>query len=341
MSRILGGQPQNNTSKILGSISALTIGIGLASSIATMFPQLSEEWKSFLGTMTVNCLFVTGILIILAVRFWCSEQMARIDAFIQECEEMNNALNALTNAGETSRSALQTVCQSHMGNLNAALQTMQAQLEHMEKDMHRKSHFEYNTGAVTRLLEDYVHNHISEITEVHIVCFGRNAYEQAINYIVETCRNITVKVIFCNTEKNKAICLKDDDRKICEQIKKLLVKCTKWNIKIEIFVSDIPPAIRASIVYAGKKGAVWGAIQSYNFVWEGQQLTLVRPEESLIVVGDETCSKKDFNGIISCIEDEFKRLGRSVNKKALINDGKVIFTDAKWGENSNDNDATP
>lgn len=322
-------QSKDKISKIFFLIGVIIGGIGVASSIVTLFPQLPEEFVSFLRSMTVALLFACVILIFLAASFWCCERLKRIKALIRDSEKMKDALISV-NENLMTVSNMQIECQRFTDHTSDALQTMQAQLDRIKDDMHRKSHFEYHTATVTKLLEDYVQSHANEITEVHIVCFGRNTYEQAINFIAAKCRNITVKVIFCNAEKNKVICREDDDRKIREKIKELLNKHPERNNKIEIFVSDIPPTIRASIVYAGKMEAVWGAIQSYNFEREDERLTLVRPENSLCVVADEACEKNDFKKIIECIEKELKRLGSSANKKASLTDGKVTFIDAEW-----------
>lgn len=310
MSNLPDNQQKDSTSKLLFFFGVLIGVVGTVSGIATLFPKAVKKIP-FLESATVSCLFAAAILLFLAAYFWCSERMARIDAFLRDSEKLRAVLSGVNENIIT-------------------VSDMQAQLERMEDELHRKSHFEYNTATVTKLLEDYVQSHASEITEVHIVCFGRNTYEQAINFIAAQCRNITVKVIFCNTKKNKIICREDDDSKIREKIKELLNKHPERNNKIEIFVSDIPPTIRASIVYAGKMEAVWGAIQSYNFEWEDERLTLVRPEKSLCVVADEAYEKNDFKGIIECIEKELKRLGSSANKKASLTDGKVTFIDAEW-----------
>lgn len=84
--------------------------------------------------------------------------------------------------------------------------------------------------------------------------------------------------------------------------------------------------------------AIWGAIQSYNFDWQDQdkRLTLVRPSESLIIVGDEMTIKSDFEGITSCIKAEFERLRKSAKKQADLRAGKVVYVDVKETAEPND-----
>ena len=318
---------QKDIKKMLGAIGFFSAAIGAVASYATIMLLGSEfNWLKILTTGVASAGF---ILFCTVVWFWITDKTEEVSTFIQNSKNMANVLQRVSES-IVEPSNMQTGCQELTGSTFEALKKIQAQLESMNKAMIPRSNFEYRTSVVTRRLEDFVKDHASEISEVHIICFGRNGYEQAINFIAESYHDIPVKVIFCNPEKNQIICRKDDDTKIRTNAAELLMKREGLSAKIDIFLSDIPPAIRASIVYSKERGPVWGAIQSYNFEWEKGRLTVVRPKKSLITVGDETIARSDFERIIKCISDELLRLGGSVKKKAELRDKEVVFVDGKW-----------
>ena len=131
---------------------------------------------------------------------------------------------------------------------------------------------------------------------------------------------IKLEIIVCNPEKNDFICKKDDNQRIRSQIREMMV-----DNKADIYVSDIPPAIRASTVYV-KDRPIWSATQPYQFERSKDgKLELFRPPISLIVTCDESSSKKDFDGVVKCFEDEFERLQKKSLKPALTENDEIIF----------------
>lgn len=167
-----------------------------------------------------------------------------------------------------------------------------------------KSYFQYRTTDVTvqliRLLDTQ-----KEIDEIHIICFGRSGYGEVAQYIAEKKLPIKIKIIICNPQKNEFIHSNNDISKIKE-----LIKVMHQN-GAEVYLSNIPPTVRASTAYV-HKNAIWSVMQSYQFNRGiNNELELMRPkdsQDSLIIVGDEHSSKQDFDGIVKCFESEFKRL---------------------------------
>lgn len=167
-----------------------------------------------------------------------------------------------------------------------------------------KSYFQYRTTDVTVQLKRLIDTK-KEIDEIHIVCFGRSGYGEVAQYIVEKKLPIKIKIVLCNPKKNEFINSDSDVAKIKELIK-VMDQCGA-----DIYLSDIPPTIRASTVYIQEK-AIWSVMQSYQFQRGVDDcLELMRPkdsQDSLIVVCDENSSKRDFDGIVKCFESEFERL---------------------------------
>lgn len=170
--------------------------------------------------------------------------------------------------------------------------------------MDGKSYFQYRTTDVTVQLKRLLDIH-KEIDEIHIICFGRSGYGEVAQYIAEKKLPIKIKIIICNPKKNEFINSNSDVSKIKELIK-IMRKCGA-----EIYLSNIPPTIRASTVYI-QENAIWSVMQSYQFQrGVNNCLELMRPrdsQDSLIVVCDKHSSKKDFDGIVKCFESEFERL---------------------------------
>lgn len=235
----------------------------------------------------------------------------------------------------------------------------ECQAEILQK-LNEKSRFKYNTAEVTAdLMKMLEMNH--RISEIKIICFGRSGYGEIVQQIYERNLPIKVKIIVCNPEKNEFICRRDDAGNIKNLIKSML------GHHAEVYVSDIPPAIRASAVYIrddedgteaaspavvsnqqvssrshvrvkeeeddgnrASSHAVWCAIQSYQFtLGADRKIELSRPRKSLITTCDESSSKSDFEGIVKCFESEFNRLYNSSMIPDINANGDVVFVEKK------------
>lgn len=193
-----------------------------------------------------------------------------------------------------------------------------------------RSHFQYYTSDVTDVLKQKLANK-SGISKLKIICYGRNGYGEVISYITRLGLNIDVEVIMYNTENETTFQRKDDRTDIDKQIKDLKSR----NNNVKIYVSDIPPMIRASALYVGDT-AIWTTIQAYQFKYveykeklNGKKVTtkkldIYRPDKSLIIICDETSSKKDFDGVTDYFNEEFRRL-KEDSKEAVIDNDEVKY----------------
>lgn len=159
------------------------------------------------------------------------------------------------------------------------------------------------------------------IKELHIICFGRNGFGGVIEHIVNKKINIAVKVIVFNADANPGICHTDDK----SRIERNIIEWLKDSNNIEVIVSNIPPMIRAAVVYAengtGAPYAIWGSIQSYRFAYYNdvqRKISLERPKNSLVSVcrAGKTV-EGDFRTLVKCFEEEYSRL-KSDSRKAVV-----------------------
>lgn len=159
------------------------------------------------------------------------------------------------------------------------------------------------------------------IKELHIICFGRNGFGGVIEHIVNKKINIAVKVIVFNADANPSICHTDDK----SRIERNIIEWLKDSNNIEVIVSNIPPMIRAAVVYAengtGASYAIWGSIQSYRFAYYNdvqRKISLERPKNSLVSVcrAGKTV-EGDFRTLVKCFEEEYSRLESGSNKAVV------------------------
>lgn len=161
------------------------------------------------------------------------------------------------------------------------------------------------------------------IKELHIICFGRNGFGGVIEHIINKKINIVVKVVVFNAEAHPDICQADDKK----HIERNIVEWLKDSDNIEVIVSEIPPMVRAAVVYAGngieEPYAIWGSIQSYRFAYNAVQkrISLEKPRHSMVSVcrARETV-EGDFHILIKCFEEEFSRLEKAGRKAMVMSD---------------------
>lgn len=203
------------------------------------------------------------------------------------------------------------------------INNLSSPLSNVERYLQNQSNLRYLTLDETDRLRRLLDNNPT-VTKIRIICFGRNVYGEIVNHIYETHLPIKIEIIMCNPEENPEICLPSDDGKIRENCKRLLRN------KAGVYVSDIPPAIRAATVYA-EETAILVCVQSYEFKRENGKLTLDRPERSVIITCDERSLKVDFDGVVHYFENEYERLWQSSRKPQIKKDSKgkerVVFAD--------------
>ncbi len=211
--------------------------------------------------------------------------------------------------------------QHKMDDILSEIKKISSPINDVEHYLQKQSILRYFTLDETEHLKRLLDTN-STVTKIRIICFGRNVYGEIVNHIYEKRLPIKIEIIMCNPEENKEICLDADDRKIRENCKALLRN------KAGVYVSDIPPAIRAATVYAGET-AILVCVQSYQFKREKGRLTLDRPESSVIITCDERSLKVDFDGVVHYFEKEYERLWQSSRKPQIKKDSngeeEIVF----------------
>lgn len=200
-------------------------------------------------------------------------------------------------------------------------------IENFERDYQerfcpvRTSSYADNSEEVNTALFKLLKEREKEISELHIICFGRQGFGGAVNYIIAKQIDIKVKIIVFNPKKHADICRDTDASRIRENIKTWL----RDSDKIEVIVSEIPPMIRAAIAYTkdkdGVSRAIWGSVQSYRFALDPAKKTisLEKPNNSLIsVCEDNKTVTGDLYTLVNCFEEEFKRLEAYSERAELI-----------------------
>ena len=192
----------------------------------------------------------------------------------------------------------------------------------------KRSAYVENSEDVNHILYELIRKKNGYVKRIRIICYGRNGFGGAVSYLISQNLDIDVSIVVYNTEAGASIC-RDDDRVIIER------NIRSWlntqSPQIRVYVTKIPPMIRAAVAYSEDKNnhyrPIWGTIQSYRFApkADGTGITLEKPKESLISVCDEKeTTADDFNSLVYCFEEEFNRLKNlsSVPEIVTTADGK-------------------
>lgn len=193
----------------------------------------------------------------------------------------------------------------------------------------RTSSYADNAEEVNSALLDLLKKREKEIKELHIICFGRQGFGGIVSYVIGKKIDVKVKIIVFNPQSNEDICRSGDDIKIRGNIKDWL----KDTDNIEIIVSNIPPMVRAAVVYSSDKNGtlrpIWGSVQSYRFGLDfaTKKISLEKPVHSLIsICEDSKTVTGDLHMLVNCFEEEFRRLENNSQIAELVSDktGAVV-----------------
>ena len=295
-------------------LSVILASIGFIGTMVTIFG--GEEMHNIAKKVTIFAFFILVIIILFVVHDYVKDKIRKLKNLFQEFQaikkqldiekikKMTDSIEQLNSKVVKLDNSLSKVMEKTTDFNQTCNQTREKVNECQEEiiaKLNDKSYFQYHTTDVTTQLKQLLDTN-KEIDEIRIICFGRSGYGEIVQHIEEKNLPVNVKIIICNPIKNEFICNKNDYEKIRDLIDVMN------RINAEIFLSDIPPAIRASTVYI-KGEAIWSATQSYQFKRRSnEKIELTRPKESLIVTCDERNSKRDFNGIVKCFESEYDRL---------------------------------
>lgn len=187
----------------------------------------------------------------------------------------------------------------------------------------RTSSYADNAEEVNSALLSLLKKREREIKELHIICFGRQGFGGIVKYVIGKKINVKIKIIVFNPQSNEDICRSDDDIIIRGNIKDWL----KDTDNIEIIVSNIPPMVRAAVVYSSDKNGIlcpiWGSVQSYRFGLDSatKKISLEKPIHSLIsICEDSKTVTGDLHMLVNCFEEEFRRLEYNSQIAELVSD---------------------
>lgn len=246
------------------------------------------------------------------------EQLNNIKTIKKITDNLSELNKKVVKLDETVNKIIEESIKNFNDTCNQTRKKVNGCQEEIIAKLNDKSYFQYHTTDVTTQLKNLLDTN-KKIDEIRIICFGRSGYGEIVQHIEEKGLPIKLKIIVCNPKKNQFICNQNDLRKINELIDVML------RIKAEIYLSDIPPAIRASTVYV-KGEAIWSVTQSYQFKRvSDKKIELTRPKESLIVTCDEHNSKRDFDGIVKCFQSEYERLLEKYLIPKKDNDGNIHY----------------
>ena len=268
--------------------------ISFISSISGLFPEFELQCQIIAGICSLICLSIIIWLSISALLTYISKKGEKviIDELKRTIDNLNNQYQKFQQDSQkfVDKIGDQIVCPAYIKT------------------------FEYNSTDVTRYTNQLLEKHPN--SEIHIICFGRNGYGDVIEHIREKGLKVKAKIIVYNPQADVSICKGTDYNDICKHIRNMLSS----DIDVEVFASNIPPSIRACVIYEKDK-AIWGAMQSYRFERKkGGGFSLKKPTKSLIATCGEDNCEKDFSGLISCFENEFKYLLKDCCKPELEND---------------------
>lgn len=307
--------------KIAGGILAV---LGVVGTLVTVYGD-NDKLQRYAKIVTIGVFVILGIVLLLIFREFAVNNLNKVKTIIKELISIKKQLSD-TNIKELNEQLAKmdkTITDMIDKTKNfdeTCYQTREKVNDYQEEiiaKLNDKSYFQYHTTDVTSQLQKLLDTN-SKISEIRIICFGRSGYGEIVQHIEEKNLSIKIKIIICNPIKNEFICNKNDLNKIKELIEIM------HRINAEIYLSDIPPAIRASTVYEEDE-AIWSATQSYQFKRISKnKIVLTRPKESLIVTCNEHNSKCDFNGIVKCFESEFERLSKNSIHPTIDKDGNII-----------------
>ena len=313
-----------NKSKVISIAGIVGAAVGLSSGIVTLFTNDTVRTIAQL----IACIFIAIFLVsfVIFVFYYFRSYFSSNEIIESISSEVNALDKKVISLEEKVTSSANTI--QDIKNLN---QQIQIEVCKQKTDQGNKICPVVNSAYVESSEE--VNHHLfnilknRDIEKLCIICFGRRGFGGLVNWINEKKIETDVSIIVFNPEAQPSIC-RDDDKDIIERnIKDWLKDSNNTNKKTEIFVSDIPPMIRAAVAYSkdntNSLRAVWGTLQSYRFASRGtSSITLEKPPASLISVCDEErTTAADFQSLVRCFEEEFERLKKASHIPYVANDG--------------------
>lgn len=286
-------------------LTVLTILLGaIASYVMTEYPTAAR----ILIGLTVCCI----ALLIGLFLYYTAKQVTNIFKKLQNSEQTLTDLN----------SKLQDLMKAKNGDETNPLSSRRYETcPALEKTYYS------DVDDVDSELRKLLRSSDPRIKELHIICYGRNGFGKNVDFIIKRSQELDIKlrIVVFNPKIVPEICLDTDYDLILENIK-------KWKTvspNVEVYVSNIPPMIRAAVAYSYKDNRtsskalhpVWGTVQAYRFAYKNaeKKFTIENPECSLISVVNEKNTVSDaFQMVIKYFENEYTRLVK-YSKIAVLN----------------------
>lgn len=308
-------------------LSGIFNGLSVISGLATVYGGWSGYKYIFAVVLTIGISFSVIFVLLKITKSYDTHIKEKLD-YIERpnvncdnsiMENYQNIVDSINRLDESVNDLNIEIIKNHI-----------EEIEHgLLNKLNESSNFKFRTSETTRELEIFIEKKENKnIKKVRIICFGRNGYGQTIDYIADNHPNIEIEMIVCNPTKNSVVCKPTD----IDDIQRYIISASKAQ-KSRILVSDVPPSIRAAIVYSEDKKtkkliAVWGIVEPYKFAQYNNGVILKRSdssEEALIAKCDSKITNaNDFNGIINYIEREFAYLEKHSHEPEIKSD-TVVF----------------
>lgn len=176
-------------------------GIGTA---VTIFSE-SDIVKEWAKKISIALFLSAVVLIIVAVYEYIKQETKQ---YKQMLSDINTMKKNLENAGlfddirnlTTAIRSMETQARCFNETCGQTRQKVEDSNNKIIGKLDGRSDFKYNTADVTQELISMLDQNRA-ITEVRIICFGRNAYGDVVNHINEKGLETHVKIVMCNPKK--------------------------------------------------------------------------------------------------------------------------------------------
>lgn len=116
--------------------------------------------------------------------------------------------------------------------------------------------FPEQKNLINSKIENLLNSH--QIRKMKVICYGTSKFGRIIDSIITRYTFIEVEIIVCSPDE-VFFDLKSDKQSLKNVIEELV-----HAPNIKIFLSEIPPTIRASVMYGENEKSLWCSIQAYH-----------------------------------------------------------------------------
>lgn len=161
--------------------------------------------------------------------------------------------------------------------------------------------FPKNKNKINTLIGDIFHSGNGK--SIKIICYGTSGYGKVIDLLTSNYKKVKIEVILCSP--NLSILNNQIDKDVLRNF----VKKLKDN-NVSVYISEIPPTIRASLIYNSKNKPIWCSIQPYLIFSDRPQFRGADYTPSIIADENNPIMISELSEIFL---NEFERLKNSQN----------------------------